>query len=187
MIEVEIKLPIPEADNLKAKLLNLGFRESGYLQEHDTYFDNPEGSIRANGQALRVRVTKDPETGKASAQINFKGKKLDRQTAARQELETGVEDGAVCREILRAIGYVPVAPEVRKERRMLCMDQVTACLDRVDGLGDFLELEILVEREEERDAAVGRIEDILGHLGYLLSDTTRTSYLSMLQKKYSGV
>ena len=94
-----------------------------------------------------------------------------------------MEDGAVCREILRAIGYVPVAPEVRKERRMLCMDQVTACLDRVDGLGDFLELEILVEREEERDAAVGRIEDILGHLGYLLSDTTRTSYLSMLQKK----
>ena len=77
------------------------------------------------------------ETGKASAQINFKGKKLDRQTAARQELETGVEDGAVCREILRAIGYVPVAPEVRKERRMLRKDQVTACLDRVDGLGDF--------------------------------------------------
>ena len=187
MIEVEIKLPIPEADNLKAKLLNLGFRENGFLQEHDTYFDNPEGSIRANGQALRVRVTKDPGTGKSSAQINFKGKKLDRQTAARQELETGVEDGAVCREILRAIGYVPVTPEVRKDRRMLCMDQVTACLDRVDGLGDFLELEILVEREEERDAAVGRIEGILGHLGYRLSDTTRTSYLSMLQKKYSGV
>ena len=46
----------------------------------------------------------------------------------------------------------------------------------------FLELEILVEREEERDAAVGRIEDILGHLGYRLSDTMRTSYLSMLQK-----
>ena len=100
MIEVEIKLPIPEADNFKAKLLNLGFRESGYLQEHDTYFDNPEGSIRANGQALRVRVTKDPGTGKSSAQINFKGKKLD----------------------------------------------------RVDGLGDFLEFEILVEREEEGDA-----------------------------------
>ena len=98
-----------------------------------------------------------------------------------------MEDGAVCREILRAIGYVPVTPEVRKDRRMLCMDQVTACLDRVDGLGDFLELEILVEREEERDAAVGRIEDILGHLGYRLSDTTRTSYLSMFQKKYSGV
>ena len=183
MIEVEIKLPIPEADNFKAKLLNLGFRESGYLQEHDTYFDNPEGSIRANGQALRVRVTKDPGTGKSSAQINFKGKKLDRQTAARQELETGVEDGAVCREILRAIGYVPVVPEVRKERRMLCMDQVTACLDRVDGLGDFLELEVIVRKENLREKCLVQMREILQELGLSMDNTVRTSYLSMLMDK----
>ena len=66
---------------------------------------------------------------------------------------------------------------------MLQKDSVTACLDNVRGLGDFLELEILVEREEKKDAALGQIKDVLNSLGYQVSDSVQTSYLSMLQRK----
>ena len=59
---------------------------------------------------------------------------------------------------------------------------MTACLDYVHGLGEFLELEVLVSSEEEKDAALTQIENILNSLGYQISDTVRTSYLSMLQK-----
>lgn len=186
MIEVEIKLPIASPADLeiiRAELLKIGFAESRRLEEHDTYFDNSRGEIRTGGQALRVRETKDCLTGAVRAQINFKGKKLDTQTMTRQELETDVEDGAVCREILRAIGYAPVVPEVVKDRLMLQKDSMTACLDSVHSLGDFLELEILVAGEEERPDALYRIEKLLNYLGYQVSDTVRTSYLSMLQKK----
>ena len=107
----------------------------------------------------------------------------DHGLLTRQELETDVEDGAVCREILRAIGYAPVVPEVVKDRLMLQKDSMTACLDSVHGLGDFLELEILVAGEKERPDALYRIEKLLNYLGYQVSDTVRTSYLSMLQKK----
>lgn len=182
MIEVEIKLPISEADTIRGKLLGLGFREIGWLQEHDVYFDDAWNSVRRNGEALRVRETRDCRTGRVSAQLNFKGKKLDAATMTRQELETGVEDGDTCRELLQAIGYFPAVPQVRKERRMFKKDEVTACLDRVQGLGDFLELEILAAREEEKDAALRKIEGILQRLGYRISDTVQTSYLSMLQK-----
>lgn len=186
MIEVEIKLPIASPADLeiiRTELLKIGFAESRRLEEHDTYFDNSRGEIRTGGQALRVRETKDCLTGAVRAQINFKGKKLDTQTMTRQELETDVEDGAVCREILRAIGYAPVVPEVVKDRSMLQKDSLTACLDSVHGLGDFLELELLVAGEEERPDALCRIEKLLNYLGYQVSDTVRTSYLSMLQKK----
>ena len=115
--------------------------------------------------------------------MNFKGRKLDDQTMTRQELETGVENGEVCRKILQAAGFIPAAPEVVKERVMLRKDNVTACLDSVHGLGEFLELEILVPGEAEKDAALGQIEAILNRLGYQISDTVRTSYLSMLQGK----
>ena len=183
MIEVEVKLPIPDPEEIKNRILEAGFKEQRFIEERDTYFDNARGDIRANGEALRVRETKDCRTGKKQAQINYKGKKLDTQTMTRRELETGVEDGAVCREILQAIGYSPAEPEVIKIRTMLQKDFITACLDNVRGLGDFLELEILVESEEKKDAALGQIKDILNSLGYQVSDSVQTSYLSMLQRK----
>lgn len=183
MIEVEIKLPVPEADAVKEKLLNLGFREERWIQEHDVYFDDSRNSIRTRGEALRVRETRDCRTGQVSAQMNYKGRKLDDQTMTRQELETEVGDGAVCRAILQAAGYAPAVPEVWKERRMLRKDEITACLDHVQGLGGFLELEILVKGEEEREEALKKIEATLSRLGYRICDTVRTSYLSMLQNK----
>ena len=129
-----------------------------------------------------MRETKDHLTGESRAQINFKGKKMDTRTMSREELETGVEDGEICRNILQAIGYAPADPEVIKDRTVMQKESITACLDNVHELGGFLELEILADSEEEKDAALERIENILNSLGYKISDTVRMSYLSMLQK-----
>ena len=183
MIEVEVKLPVEDLNEIKRKLVKIGFEESSFIEERDTYFDNQQGDIRANDEALRVRETKDYRTGKIRAQINFKGKRLDAGTMTREELETGVENGEISRKILQAIGYIPVAPEVIKERIMLRRESVTACLDNVRGLGEFLELEILADSKKQKDAALGQIENILNNLGYQISDTVRTAYLSMLQKR----
>ena len=180
MIEVEVKLPVADLDGIRTELLKNGFKETAFIEERDTYFDNPQGDIRTNGEALRVREMKDHLTGKKRAQFNFKGKKLDTRTMTREELETGVEDGEICRNILQAIGYAPAAPEVVKDRTMLQKGKITACLDKVHGLGEFLELEILADSEEQKDIALGRIENILNDLGYQISDTVQMSYLSML-------
>ena len=183
MIEVEEKLPITDSDMIKKKIQEIGFKEARFVEERDTYFDNANGEIRANGEALRVRETKYQSTGEIRAQINFKGKKLDAQTMTRKELETGVEDGEICRNILQAIGYSPAAPEVVKERQMLQKDGMTACLDHVYGLGDFLEIEILVDSETKREESLCQIEAILNRIGYQLSDTVRTSYLTVNSSK----
>lgn len=183
MIEVEVKLPVTDSDKIKKILLEEGFKESGFIEEHDTYFDNHQGGIRANDEALRVRETKDYLSGQVRAQINFKGRKLDTCTMTREELETEVENGEICRKILQVIGYNPVNPDVIKERIILRKGRVTACLDKVRGLGEFLELEIMTDSEQEKDAALGQIEKILDSLGHRISDTVRTSYLSMLQKE----
>lgn len=107
MIEVEVKPPVADLEGIRTELLKNGFKETAFIEERDTYFDNPQGDIRTNGEALRVREMKDHLTGKKRAQFNFKGKKLDTRTMTREELETGVEDGEICRNILQAIGYAP--------------------------------------------------------------------------------
>ena len=58
---------------------------------------------------------------------------------------------------------------------------MTACLDLVSHLGEFLELEIVVSKEDEKDADLNRIISLLRELGYEPEEIIRTSYLSMLQ------
>lgn len=53
----------------------------------------------------------------------------------------------------------------------------------VTNLGDYLELEIIVETEEKKEAALDKVKEILQTIGYSMQDTTRTSYLSMLLAK----
>ena len=52
----------------------------------------------------------------------------------------------------------------------------------VQDLGTFLELEMVISEEESREEALQEIDRVLQKLGYKQKDTTRTSYLSMLQR-----
>ena len=46
---------------------------------------------------------------------------------------------------------------------------------------DFLELEIIVDEENQREDALNKIADVLNKMEYSISDTTTISYLSMLE------
>lgn len=58
---------------------------------------------------------------------------------------------------------------------------MTACLDQVEDLGTFLELEIIVENNDEKEQALSVLLDLIKRLGYKKEDLIRRSYLSMLQ------
>lgn len=168
---------------LEEYLLDQGYVLKETLIESDTYFDGGINGIKKSGQALRVRKTVDCATGKEHSSITFKGEKLDKISMARVELETDVADGEAAEGILCALGFYPVKPTVIKTRKIFRNEDICACLDDVQGLGNFLELEIMAESEEARPAALCRIEEILRSIGYTMADTTRESYLSQLQKQ----
>ena len=71
---------------------------------------------------------------------------------------------------------------VEKLRQYYHRDNITACVDAVTNLGDYLELEVLVDAEGERPQALKRIKEQLKKLGYSMEETTRISYLSMLEE-----
>jgi adenylate cyclase class 2 len=183
MIEIEVKLRIKDAAVLEKKLLEQGYKLIETLRETDTYFDGGINGIKKSGQALRVRRTVNCVTGKEQSAITFKGEKIDAVSMARLELETVVESGEAAERILCALGFYPVQPIVVKIRKILRNGDICACLDDVQGLGTFLELEIMAESEEARPAALERIEEILNSVGYTMDDTTRMSYLSQLQEQ----
>ena len=106
---------------------------------------------------------------------------MDTVAKTRLELETEVGDQVIVTQIFEALGYHPVSPSVIKVRHEYAMERMHACVDRVEGLGDFLELEIVVSDEREKEAAIREISGVLEKLGYSLEDTIRNSYLGLLQ------
>ena len=188
MIEVEIKLPLrrqektEETGRIAEVLCSMGFRKAARFRQRDTYFDNAAREIRGGGKALRIRETEDLMKGIVTAELNFKGPRMDQVSMTRQELETEVGQAETGRRILAALGFSPVLPEVVKERTEYRREEITAALDRVEGLGDFLELEILADEETENGKVLQKLEELLGELGYQMGDTVTRSYLGMLQK-----
>lgn len=187
MIEVEIKLPLKDIHETEHTLSRLGFQFYKVFQQIDTYFDNDQSQIRTEGKALRIRDVINMTAGLKNSVLTFKGQKLDTVSMTRPEFETELTDSETMFNILQGLGYHPVAPLVNKTRKEYAlrtdMGTLHACLDQVENLGDFLELEIMVSDEEafSREDCLEVMGRILDELGYSLANTVTNSYLSMLQ------
>ncbi len=182
MIEVEIKLPIREQAKLEEHLTGCGFVPGDLVQESDVYFAGDVRDFRESDEALRIRRSENLTTAESKTQLTYKGPKLDTISMSRKELETEVQDFGVCKEILRAIGFTKLYP-VNKLRQYYHLKTMTACVDQVEDLGTFLELEIIVPTEADKKTALEKISHVLEQIGHHMSETTRISYLTMLQDK----
>lgn len=182
MIEVEVKLPVFDRESTEQRLSSMGFIREKLVRETDIYFNNEIRDFRKTDEALRIRSCDNLQTGESKAVITYKGPKLDNISMTRKELETEVGDADICGDILASVGFYPVFP-VKKLRQYYYLETMTACVDQVEGLGDFLELEVIVSEEKDREEALSQIESLLEGMGRNMEETTRVSYLSMLQKK----
>lgn len=180
--EIEIKLKLREKEDTMERLRAMGFADGEDHEEVDIYFNSSFYNLAERGEALRIRRVTNLQTNETHGEITYKGPKLDQISMSRMELESVIENPQALESILTIIGMTEKY-EVRKVRHYMSCDQMTACLDEVDGLGSFLELEEIAECKNVREETLKKMEGILKNLGYRMEDTTRISYLSMLQKK----
>lgn len=182
-IEVEQKFKSldPKALNHRLSAFNTGPRET--IVQIDRYFAHPNRDFAQTDEALRLR-----RTGSHNY-ITYKGPKLDRTTKSRREIElrlpdddAGANDSA---ELLLALGFSPVL-EVRKRRTHFMVQwqdrSVEVALDEVEGLGSFVELEIIAE-PSDLDAARAVLAGLAAELG--LANSERRSYLELLIEQKS--
>ncbi len=151
MTEVEIKAAAAPMtlEDIRTKAETAGFEESAILKETDVYFNAPDRNFMKTDEALRLRTYEDLAAETSNTAVTYKGPKTDSRSNTRTEFETGVEDFATMYSLLTSLGYVPVFT-VSKTRTELSKDGVTLCLDRVENLGDFIELEALTEDEKKK-------------------------------------
>ena len=116
--------------------------------------------------------------------LTYKGPKLDGVSKTREELETPVDEVIFTR-ILHALGFSE-AGIVRKIREVFKAGEITVSLDAVEGLGEFLEVEIMAENEKDLETSRHKLFEFLKQFGFEEKDSIRTSYLEMVLEKNKG-
>lgn len=168
MLEIEIKAPCEDLVKLEKNLVKLGARDFGTLVQADVYYAHPARDFGKTDEALRVRTENDLTV------ITYKGPKLDQDSKTREELEVSVANVGTISSILERLGFRPVL-KVAKRRKVYGIRGVSVCLDRVDGLGDYVEFEY---EGEELEAGKAIIKRLMGDLG--VEGNERRSYLELI-------
>lgn len=172
MVEVELKLKA-RLDIVRQKLLEKGAQLLGGEEEEDLYFQPPTKDFSKTDEALRLRRKGDKCT------LTYKGPRLDSVSKTREEIEVAVGDWCSMREMLHRLGFSE-AGRVKKYREIYQLRGFLVCLDEVEGLGEFVEIETKAEGDYGLllKEALTLLEE-LGAKGPLVRD----SYLEMLLKE----
>lgn len=178
VLEVEMKFPVADFAALERRLAEWGAPPPDELDEADHYFNAPDRDFARTDEALRVR-----RIGPANF-VTYKGPKRDLLTKTRTEIEVPLADGDRAAEdfmrLLQHLGYRLVAV-VRKRRRVFRLSRegraFEVCLDDVEGVGRFAEVETQAP-DEQLSAARDALVKTAAGLG--LSGSERRSYLEML-------
>lgn len=165
-IEVKARISSVEAVLPRAQQLADGVPE--LIAQDDTFFTVPHGRLKlrqfADGSAELIHYHR-PDHGDARAS---------------DYVRVPVPDAHALREALaRGCG---LAGRVRKQRWLLLVGATRIHLDRVEGLGDFMELEVVLA-DGQPDADGTAIAEALMHaLGLANAERLGGAYLDLLRR-----
>lgn len=163
---VEIKARARALEALLARAQALADGPALTLEQDDTFFAVPHGRLKlrlVDGAAAELIHYERPDAPDARAS---------------DYVRVAVQDAAALREALaRGLGVIG---RVRKRRWLLLSGQTRIHLDRVDGLGDFVELEVVL-RAGQSDADGARVaEGLMRALGLADAPRLAGAYLDLL-------
>ncbi len=136
MLEVEVKFRVRDVKSLVNRLRGFATHIGSNVEE-DHYFNHPCRDFRSTDEAVRVRVY-----GSGKVTVTYKGPRLGGEGKVRVEYNVDVDSADNVINMLKALGFREVAV-IRKERDEYTYGNYTIYVDKVDGLGDFLEVETL--------------------------------------------
>jgi len=163
---IEIKARVADLAAVEARAGAIADSGPVDIAQDDTFFACPHGRLKlrelAPGQGQLIHYHR-PDQG---------GPKLSDYVIA------PTSDPAALREALtRAYG---AAGRVRKHRRLYLAGRTRIHLDRVEGLGDFMELEVVLEAGDDTAGGEAEARRIMQALGVAESDLVEGAYVDLM-------
>jgi predicted adenylyl cyclase CyaB len=169
---VEVKARLRDRAGAEARARALATAPVQDLQQDDSFFRCAQGRLKlrqfADGTAELIAYSRpDTEGPKTSTYVR-----------------TPVADPEGLRAALAAA--CGLAGRVRKRRRLVMVGRTRIHLDEVEGLGDYLELEVVLRDGEPECDGADEAEALLTRLGVAAGDLVQGAYLDLLAASASG-
>jgi adenylate cyclase, class 2 len=132
---IELKAHDPQPEGSLEVCRSLGAEDHGEIAQRDTYFEVPRGRLKL----------REEEPGRPHL-IQFERTSEPQQRESRYRIIEIKDAGALLAALADALGVRGV---VAKRRRLFLWRSVRIHLDRVEGLGDFIELEAVAPPDSD--------------------------------------
>jgi adenylate cyclase, class 2 len=176
MIEVEVKARVTDFHEVKKKLSQMGVLKVKTESQEDIYYNAPHRDFAQTDEALRIR--KIPHDDGYEIILTYKGAKMDDVSKTRKEIEVNVGSREETASILENLGFIPVVT-IKKERMIYHRDDLVICLDDVQDVGTFVEIERGLKEGEDFQDSLKEIFKTYRKLG-ITDGFVRKSYLELL-------
>lgn len=172
MREIEIKLRVKDHDALEGKLGEIGCVLSAPIHQHDVIYSKDGDTSIWEGMKegyIVVRIRRDDR----GAIFTLKQQRTNEHDNI--ECETRIEDGDAMHRALVLMGFAPEV-EVKKVRRKGKLGDDEICLDQVEGLGSFVELERMAADDADPAAIAEDLYAKLESLGLSRANEEKHGY-----------
>jgi predicted adenylyl cyclase CyaB len=166
---IEIKAYARNFDEIRRRAEVLSNQPVNILPQEDTFFNTPQGRLKlrvlSGNQGQLIYYTRPDQEGPKRSDYHIFLTNDPENLKRALELAYGI----------RGV--------VRKTRYLYLVGQTRVHLDDVEGLGQFMELEVVM-REGQSDAEGQAIaEDLMAHLGVERSDLVEGAYMDLLESR----
>lgn len=170
MKEIEVRAHLRDKKLVLAKLESLGCVLSEPIRQVDTVYAKIVGNVKeylTNDHFVRIRE-------KSDGKFLFTVKKPSAKTLlSKTEHETEIKNVVELEKAVFLMGY-KVANRLVKVRRTAHYGQNEICIDDVEGLGSFIEIEEMSDKDE--DVVRKKLRDFLMSLGVSAKDEVDRGY-----------
>jgi adenylate cyclase, class 2 len=178
MLEIEMKFPVTDFVAIEKHLHSMNAKREPTIDETDHYFNAPDRDFGKTDEAFRLRTIGEHN------RVTYKGPKEPGVAKTRKEIELAIESGAEAadkwRQMVQLLGYRSTAV-VKKRRTIFKFERggfaMEACLDEVELLGKFVEIEIVADAAV-KESAQQVLSAVASEFG--LEKSERRSYLEMV-------
>ena len=180
-MQVEMKAKVEDFSRIRKYLASHGAVQTEVIRQIDYYLDPPGKNLHGIGDNQMFRLRYD-ETQKRCWLARAFAKSMSKESKTREKREVEIigplEDVLW---IFTSVGF-RIAYEVVKKRENYNLGDVRISLDRVEGLGDFVEIEKSCE-DGDREKVEKFLDDIFIQMSIEGKDKDSRPYMWMLIEK----
>ncbi|MHA1212243.1 MAG: class IV adenylate cyclase [Candidatus Heimdallarchaeota archaeon] len=174
-IEVELKLKVDNLEDIEYSLVEKGASLVEMVIQRDHYFAHPTRDYSITDEALRIR-----EDGERFY-LTYKGPKFDDKSKTRLEYNVKIANSTEMIKILTLLDFKQVIV-VTKERKIYQYKNTQCCLDHIESLGSFIEVEQIIEDKAEYPTIRNNLYEILKELKLDPAKQITESYMELILK-----